>query len=98
MAALRGSRLCYNHSPGTARKRIASRRNGGRRTRVPNARTPLSVATIAELQQHIGQALADARMHGNSLQRSMVVARLVLAAVKLIEVGEVEQRFVQIED
>jgi hypothetical protein len=46
----------------------------------------------------LGQALADALMHDNSLKRSMVVARLVIAAAKLIEQGEIERRLAMIED
>lgn len=98
MAALRGRTRCYNHSSQTASKRAVSRRKGGARRRVPNATAPVPVATITELQVHLGQALADALVHENSLKRSMVVTRLVMAAAKLIEDGEIEERFEMIEE
>ena len=52
---------------------------------------------MAELQAHVGQALADTRMHENSLRRSMVIARLLLVAAKLIENAELAARLDLIE-
>jgi hypothetical protein len=97
MPALRGGERCYNHSPRSAHLRRASRAKGGQRRRIPNASLPAPVATIAELQAHLGRAIADALMHNNTLNRSGVVARLVLAAVKLLEVGELERRLADVE-
>lgn len=97
MAPLRGQTTCYIHSPRTASNRSASRRKAGQRRRVPNASAPALVGGIVDLQVHLGQALADAEMHENSLKRSMVVARLILAAAKLIEDGDITRRIDMIE-
>lgn len=88
MAPLVGKSECFIHDAHTATARAASRRKAGQRLRVPNARAPLPVSTIADLQRHIGQALGDAMQHENSLKRAAVVARLVMAAARLIEEGE----------
>lgn len=64
---------------------------------MPNASAPALVGGISDLQRHLGQTLADTGMHENSLKRSMVVARLILAAAKLIEDGDISRRMDMIE-
>jgi hypothetical protein len=97
MAALRGSGLCFNHSPTTAKSRSIARYKGGRQTRVPNAPTVISPATTAIVMLELTQALADAKRHPNTLQRGMLTARLGLALVKVIEVSQIEDRLDAIE-
>lgn len=64
---------------------------------MPNASAPALVGGIVDLRVYLGQALADTEMHENSLKRSMVVARLILAAAKLIEGGDITRRIDMIE-
>lgn len=97
MAALTGQALCYTHSPTATLQRAASRRSGGKRTRVANAPAVTTSASVTDVCLLLTQALADARMHENSLQRATVIARLSLALMRAIEAGEIEDRLNLIE-
>ena len=98
MAPLKGSRFCYIHAPETAGRRVVSRRRAGQRQRIPNAKRVTTPATIGDVALELTQALADARIHPNSLQRGMLIARLTLAVLKVIEVGQLEVRLDSIEE
>lgn len=98
MPPLRGKGECYIHSPGSARQRSASRSKAGQRVRVPNAKAPVDVMLVADLQRHLGQALADALQHENSLKRAAVVARLLMAGLQMIAAGETEMRLQLVEE
>lgn len=97
MKPLKGSRHCFSHSAQTVHQRRVASSRGGKRHRVLNAKAPVPARSITDLQGHLEQAIADAMMHPNSLQRSMVIARLVLASARMIEVGDVERRLELIE-
>jgi hypothetical protein len=55
------------------------------------------VTTIADLQHVIGAELAAVQRLTSTTRRSNAVGRLVLVALRLIEVGEHEQRLDLIE-
>ena len=97
-ASLIGESLCYNHSPTTAAIRQLSTVRGGRRQRVPNATAPVDVSTVEALQTIVGQAIADALVHENSIKRGSLIARLTMVAKALIEVGEIQPQLDQIKD
>ena len=97
-AALTGESLCFNHSPTTAAIRQLSTVRGGKRNRVPNAAAPVDASTVEALQAIIGQAIADAQVHENSLKRGSLLARLVMVAKALIEVGDVQEQLESIKD
>lgn len=97
MAPLKGSPFCFCHAPTAAARRAKARRRGGQRTRIGYATAPAAVATVADLQGHIGQALADVQRLENSTKRSATVARLVETARRLIEVGSLEERITALE-
>lgn len=98
MAPLKGSRWCYIHAPEAASARVVSRRNAGLRSRTPNAPRVTTPASIEDIGLALTQALADAAMHPNSLQRGMLVARLTLSILRVVEVGELEERLQVVED
>ena len=98
MQPLRGERRCFTHSPRAARQRAAARSKGGRRRRIAKATTPAPVATINDLQHHVGAALADVQLLENTTKRGGVIARLVLVAARLIETGELAERLGALED
>ena len=83
MAPLVGGRFCFIHDPALADKRAVTRRTGRRRA-VPNASAALDVSSVMELQKVLGQVVGDTLNHPNSLQRSAVLARLVMTAAKLL--------------
>jgi hypothetical protein len=98
MPALLGQTLCFNHSPSAAKARSVSRKKGGRKTRIRNApsiRTPASTSTV---MLELTQALADAKLHPNSLHRGQLIVRLGLAVVKVLEVTEIELRLNAVEE
>lgn len=97
MRPLRGDTLCFRHSPRTVHQRRAASARGGRHNRTPKASSAVAVASIADLQRHVGQALADVLLRDNTERRANAVARLVEVARRLIEVGEVEDRMNLIE-
>lgn len=98
MAPLRGDRFCFTHAASAARLRGAARRKGGRRRGAARATVPAPVATVAELQLHLGLALADLRSGAITERRANAIARLVLAARRLIEDGETHEMLERIED
>lgn len=97
MRPLKGSRFCWAHAPHVRAQRRAASAKGGRAGRTAKATTPASVTAVADLQQHIGQALADVLLLPNRERRALAVARLVEVARKLIEVGELETRLELVE-
>jgi hypothetical protein len=97
MAALKGGTLCFTHSPKAARQRTAARRKGGHATRTPKAAGPAPVATVADLQGHLGRVLADVLVRENTERRANAAARLIVVAARLIEQGEYEERLEMIE-
>jgi hypothetical protein len=98
MAALRGSSLCYNHSPKTSRLRAVSRRNGGKRTRIGKATAPTDIESISALQQHLGGLLADTLRLSNSVKRTMTAVRVIESARRMIEDGETRILLEQLKD
>jgi hypothetical protein len=97
MAPLQGSRHCFTHAPQAAQKRTAARRRGGLRRRVGFAAAPAAVATVGDLQQHVGQAVADVELLENSTRRGHTIARLVTTALQLIELGDLTERVAALE-
>lgn len=97
MARLKGERFCFTHHPRAAGQRAAARKHGGAATRTKKAAAPASVAGIAQLQQHVGQVLADVLLRDNTEKRALAVARLVEVGRRLLEHGELERRLDMIE-
>lgn len=91
MAAMKGQRHCFTHSPKAAKARKAARVKGGK-TRGIGYGTPADVATITSLQRHLAQALGDSLIRPNSERRCITIARLLDVGRKLIEQGETERR------
>jgi hypothetical protein len=92
MAALKRGRYCWNHSPAVSKQRAAARSRGGRRGLIAPAQGSADVSSIAALQGHVGQALADVLLRPSSEKKAASIARLVECARKLIVEGEVEQQ------
>jgi hypothetical protein len=64
---------------------------------VPKAAAPADVSSATVLQQHVGQALADVKLLENTERRAGVIARLVLAGLRVLEVGSMEARLEALE-
>jgi len=94
--ALAGSDFCFTHDPARAQDRAAARKRGGYNRRTPKA-TPddgarIHLRTVAHVQATLERALADTWAQENSANRTGGIVRIALAALRALEVGELEQR------
>lgn len=101
MAPLIGSAFCFAHDPERASSRALARRRGGRR-RQAAARTgrtiaPAQLDTASNIQQLLESVLNDTLSQRNSLQRSRTICYLIGYALKVLEVGQFEERISALE-
>ncbi len=98
---LRGSRLCFWHDPDKADDLADAQRLGGiRRKRertVAAAYDFTGLGTIEAIRRILEIATIDAIGLENSIARSRVLISAALAATKLHEVGEYEERLAALE-
>lgn len=95
-----GQPFCAFHDPGRAAEQAQARRRGGynRQTvKAAGVTGPESLRTPAEVQALLEEVLADTRLQENSAQRSRTLISLALAALKALEVGELEERLAALE-
>jgi len=101
MAPLKGSDWCWNHSPEKARERAEARKRGGSRSRPPGTvldteepldGLPLALGDMQAVQSALDLIWRDTLRQENSGQRSRTLVTIALAAIKVLEVGEVEER------
>jgi hypothetical protein len=59
---------------------------------------PVAVATIADLQGHLGLLLADVLLRENTERRANAAARLIAEALKCIDASDVQTRLEMIEE
>lgn len=100
--ALRDSDFCFVHDPAHAAQRAAARRKGGHNRRVvpyipseqpvPRLRTPDDVLRLLESE------IALVVKQSPSLARARVVISAALAALKVLEVSEIEHRLAALEE
>ena len=90
MKPLRGTAYCWAHSstPTVQAKRNVARSKGGQARKQPKATAPADVSTLAGLQKHLGQVLADTLLLPNTPKRSAAAARLLSVGAQLIEASE----------
>jgi hypothetical protein len=99
MRPLRGSPLCFAHSPQVAAQRTAARRKGGTATRtVPDATAPVPLATVPDIRRRLEWAMAHLDKHDNTVRRSLAMARIAESAARLHELHETERRLDAIEE
>ena len=95
MRPLRGSTLCWNHSPESAEGRAAARSKGGRNGRRRIA-SPLAghlrIASPTDLVALIELAINDTLALDNSVSRNKALAQLAVASLRVWEAVEVEAR------
>jgi len=97
MRPLKGARYCFSHSANTVHARRSASRRGGQHNRTPKAKAPVLVQSIKDLQEHVGQVLADVLLRDNTERRALAAARLVEVGRKLIVDGDIERRLDAIE-
>lgn len=102
MAPVAGSDFCWAHAPEVAPRRAAARRKGGEQTRTPYAVEPStterpSLADVASIRALLERAVADTLQQPNGAHRSRALAHACTVAMKVHEVGELEERLTALE-
>ena len=100
-AALREGDFCFWHSPDHAQEAQEARRLGGLRRRrekaVAGAYGLEGLGSVEQIRRVLEIGVLDCLGLDNSIARSRTLAYLAQVAVKLLEVGELEQRVRAIE-
>ena len=98
---LRGGEFCFWHDPDHAKEAAEARRLGGLRRRrestVAGAYEFEGLETVAQIRRLLGIAAVDLLGLENSIARARALISLSLAAAKLLEVGEMEERLEALE-
>ena len=100
-AALREGDFCFWHSPDHAQEAAEARRLGGLRRRKEKVTSGAydfeGLSDIGQIRRLLEIAALDALGLENSIARSRTLAYLAQVSVKLLEVGELEDRVRAIE-
>ncbi len=97
----RDSDLCYWHDPENAKEMAEARRLGGLRRRrektVSGAYDIEGLETVGQVRRLVEVAVMDTLQLENSIARSRALAYLAQVALKMLEVGELEERLKALE-
>jgi hypothetical protein len=106
MSPLRDSDYCWTHDPSKGRERAEARQKGGRNRRTPgtviatlgaSVQPPAGLNDMASIQAGLNLVWGDTLVQENSGSRSRTLVAVLLAAVKCLEVGEMEERLAALE-
>ena len=93
--------FCLMHSPEHAEDVAEARRLGGLRRRrevaISGAFDFVGLQTVADIRRLLEVAVLDTLGLENSIARARTLAYLAMTAIKLLEVGELEQRLASLE-
>ena len=102
MAAVKGDRYCFNHSPGKAQERARARKRGGEARHTPHAgelgSIPADIATIEDARQLLNYVMAELLVMDNGIQRARALIALFEAFTRSFEIGELEERIAALEE
>ncbi len=100
-APLQESEFCFWHSPDHAKEAADARRLGGLRRRkeraVSGAYEVEGLATVDQIRRLIEIAVLDALSMENSIARSRTLGYLGQVALKVLEVGDFQERLAALE-
>ena len=95
-APLREGKYCLFHSPDHAKEADEARRLGGLRRRrevaVAGAYDFQGLSTVTDIRRLLEVATLDTLSLENSVARARTLAYLAQTALKLLEIGEIEER------
>jgi hypothetical protein len=101
MARLAGSPYCWAHDPANAEAAAEARKMGGLRRRregtVAGAYQFEGLTSGEDIRRLLEVAAVDTLSLDNSIARSRTLVAVALAATKLLEVSELEERLEQLE-
>ncbi len=100
-APLKDGDYCLMHSPEHAEEMAEARRLGGLRRRrevaISGAFDFVGLQTVGDIRRLLEVAVLDTLGLENSISRARTLAYLATTAIKLLEVGELEQRLASLE-
>ncbi|HXF51200.1 MAG TPA: hypothetical protein VNM43_05930 [Dehalococcoidia bacterium] len=100
-APLRGGEYCFWHDPGHAEEAAEARRLGGLRRRretvVAGTYALEGLGTVGDIRRLLEIAVVDVLALENSVARARTLVYLAQTAVRLLEVGELEERVAALE-
>lgn len=100
--ALPDSGLCFFHDPALAKEASDARRLGGLRRRregsVSGAYDFLGLDSVPAIRRLLEIAALDTLALDNSLARSRTLVQVAVAAIRMLEVGELEARLERLQE
>ena len=99
------SLCCWAHDPALAARRQAGRSAGGRArhgrklaaTTFSDDRGPVRICTVTDILSLLERAAHDLMTLENSISRARALTGVAVAALKALEVGEIENRIAVLE-
>lgn len=99
--AMEGSIYCFSHDPAHAVRRQEARQKGGFLRKTPKAkvdRESCHLRSVEDILNLLEETLADTTLQENSSSRTKALLSIALAALKALEVGELEKRLRELEE
>jgi hypothetical protein len=101
MPVIKGTRLCFTHSPETRAAQAAARKLGGYRSATPHAGNvetiPAQIETIQDARALLAYIKDELLAMDNSIPRARVLLVLHDSFIKSLEIGELEARIAALE-
>jgi hypothetical protein len=97
---VQGSNFCLTHDPQRAKDRAERNRKGGRAKRSPKATDGVPaprIESIADVLAIVNFVVADLWLLDNTVPRARGLLAAGEAAVKALEIGELEERIAALE-
>lgn len=102
MPAIKGTHLCFTHSPNTRKAQAAARRLGGYNSSTPHAgkpeTIPATITTIEAAAPIVRYVLDELLTMDNSIARARALLACFDSFVKAFEIGELEKRIQALEE
>jgi len=99
--AMEDSIYCFSHDPAHAVRRQEARQKGGFLRKTPKAkveRDNCRLRSVEDVLNLLEETLADTTLQENSTSRTKALVSIALAALKALEIGELEKRLKELEE
>jgi hypothetical protein len=101
MAAVKGGRYCFTHSPETRAQQAQARKRGGEARHTPHAgdaaTIPANIGSLEDAGKILNYVLAELLAMDNGIPRARALLALFDSYVKSFEIGELEKRIQALE-
>lgn len=95
--SIKGSDRCWSHAPELAKKRAKARRKGGRARSNGDVPAPGRIDTVHDVLAGLDRVVQATWRQDNTAARTRALVGAYRAALKAIEVGEIEERISALE-